>query len=444
VQFLYPLRRSPALTPGIADHGWSNKRVDEQPGRADSAPADLSPHQSPEVMPPPAGAQTRPRRSAFGWLILLAVLLAGVGVVVWLHPWSSGRRGPPALPPQAVRTAEVTTGDIPLMLNGLGTVTPLATVTVKTQINGQLQQVGFQEGQIVKKGDFLAQIDPRPYQVALEQAQGTLARDQGLLAQARADLARYQTLTRQDSISRQQVEDQVFLAQQDQGIVAADQGQVDSAKLNLSYCHIVSPVDGRVGLRQVDPGNYVQTSDANGLVVITQLQPISVIFSLPEDDIPQIMKRLQAGAVLPVTIFGRSDATKLATGTLASLDNEIDTTTGTVKLRASIDNADNALFPNQFVNASLLVDTLHATLIVPTPAVQSGAPGTYVFVVGANDTVSLRPIKIGPADGERTSVVSGVKAAEQVVIDGADRLSNGAKVAVNNAATTTPPAAPPQ
>jgi multidrug efflux system membrane fusion protein len=404
--------------------------VDEQPGRLES----------PSTRQPPASLKdtTRPvvRQSRTGrrvaTLLVLILLAAGIGAVVWWHPWGAGRQRPAVDTAQAVRTAPVVTGDLPLYLNGLGTVTPLATVTVKTQIAGTLQTVGFTEGQIVKQGDFLAQIDPRPYQVALEQAKGTLAHDQGLLAQAKADLARYQTLTRQDSISRQQADDQVYLVQQYTGTVAADQGTVDSALLNLTYCHVVAPVAGRVGLRQVDAGNYVQTSDANGLVVITQLQPISVIFTLPEDNVPQVMKRLASGAALPVTAFDRSDTTQLATGTLATVDNQIDTTTGTVKLRASFDNTDNALFPSQFVNAQLLVDTLHNTAIVPTAAVQRGAPGTYVYVVTADNTVSVQPIKIGPADGDRTAVTSGLKAGQQVVIDGADRLRDKAKVTVNN------------
>jgi multidrug efflux system membrane fusion protein len=365
--------------------------------------------------------------------VTILLLAALVGLLWWWHPWGGAHRSMP-VQPQAVRTAKVVTGDLPLLLNGLGTVTPLATVTVKTQINGYLQSVGFTEGQMVKQGDFLAQIDPRPYQVALEQAKGTLAHDQGLLAQAKSDLARYQTLNRQDSISHQQADDQAFLVQQYQGTVAADQGTVNSALLNLAYCHIVAPVGGRVGLRQVDPGNYVQTSDTNGIVVITQLQPISVIFTLPEDSVPQVMKRLRTGAALPVDAFDRSDTTKLATGTLATVDNQVDTSTGTVKLRANFDNQDNALFPSQFVNAKLLVDTLHDVTIVPTAAVQRGAPGTYVYVVNADNTVSVRVVKIGPADGLNTSVTSGLKAGEQVVIDGADRLRDKAAVTVNNAA----------
>jgi multidrug efflux system membrane fusion protein len=414
--------------------------VDEHTGRLEPPP-DKPP--SLLLKEPPERSVVRQGRtgSRLGVFIVLLLLAAGIATVVWWHPWGGGARKPLAEPAQAVRTAPVTVGDLPIYLNGLGTVTPLATVTVRTQINGQLQSVGFTEGQVVKQGDFLAQIDPRPYQVALEQAKGTLAHDQGLLAQAKSDLARYQQLNRQDSISKQQVDDQAFLVQQYTGTVAADQGTVDSALLNLTYCHITAPVTGRVGLRQVDPGNYVQTSDTNGLVVLTQLQPISVIFTLPEDDVPQVMKRLIGGATLPVEAYDRSNTTHLATGTLATVDNQIDTTTGTVKLRADFDNKDYSLFPNQFVNARLLVDTLHDTPIVPTAAVQRGAPGTYVYVVNADDTVSVQKITVGPVNGDSTAVTAGLKAGQQVVIDGADRLRDKAKVAVNNTAAATNTAA---
>jgi multidrug efflux system membrane fusion protein len=370
-------------------------------------------------------------------------LLVGGGVVLWQHikPASPVRAREV---PQAVRTAPAVTGDMPIMLNALGTVTPLATITVHTQISGQLQQIAFTEGQMVKKGDFLAQVDPRPYQVALEQAQGQLAHDQGLLAQAKANLLRYQTLTKQDSISRQQVDDQVFLVQQYQGTVAADQGTVDGAKLNLTYCHIVAPVDGRVGLRQVDQGNYVQLSDTNGIVVITQLQPMSVLFTLSEDQVPQVMKRLNTGATLLVTAYDRSNITALASGTLLTVDNQVDTTTGTVKLRASFPNSDLSLFPSQFVNARLLVDTIHGTLLVPNAAVQRGAPGTYVYLVEKDDSVKVQPVKIGPGDAENTSIISGLKVGDQVVIDGADRLREGARVNVTNASAAPTAEEPPR
>jgi membrane fusion protein, multidrug efflux system len=332
--------------------------------------------------------------------------------------------------PMPVGAATAERGDMPILLSGLGTVTPLATVTVRTQINGQLVQVFFQEGQAVKKGDPLAEIDPRPYQLALDQAQGALLRDQALLANAQIDLNRYQTLLKQDSIARQQVDTQAALVHQYEGTVRTDQAQVDNAKLNLVYCHITSPVTGRVGLRQVDPGNYVQTGDANGLVVITQMKPISVIFTLPEDNLPAIMKRLHAGATLPVTAFDRSGVTKIATGTLDTVDNQIDTSTGTVKLRAQFDNADESLFPNQFVNARLLVDTMQGVTIIPTSATQRGAQGTFAYLIKPDDTVTARPIKTGPTDGERVAVLSGLEAGDKVVVDGADKLREGAKVTI--------------
>lgn len=320
-------------------------------------------------------------------------------------------------------------GDVPITFEGLGTVTPLATVTVKTQINGQLTQIAFQEGQLVKKGDFLAQIDPRIYQAQLEQYQGQLVRDQALLADAKLDLARYQKLATQDSIAFQQVDTQQATVKQDEGNVLVDQAQIDTAKVNLAYCHIEAPVDGIVGIRQVDEGNYVQTSDTNGIVVITQMQPMSVIFTIPEDKISQVTKRLHDGVTLPVTAYDRSNTTQIATGTLATTDNQVDTSTGTVKLRAMFPNDKEELFPQQFVNARLLLDTLKDAVLVPAPAIQLGAPGSYVYVVNSSDsTVSVRVVKTGPSDGQRTAILSGLELGETVVTDGVDRLYDGAKV----------------
>lgn len=324
-------------------------------------------------------------------------------------------------------------GDISVHLDQLGTVTPLATVVVRPQLSGYLTQVAYSEGQMVKQGDFLAQIDPRPYQIALEQAQGQLARDQALLKNAYLDLARYQKLSTQDSIARQQVDTQQSLVQQYKGTILSDQAQVDTAKLDLDYCHITAPVTGRVGLRQVDQGNYVQTSDTNGLVVITQLQPITVIFTMPEDDIPMVQQEFQAGHALTVTAYDRSGTTQLATGKLETLDNQIDTTTGTVKLRARFDNTDNALFPNQFVNVDLLVRTEHAQAIVPLAAVQHGSSGTFVYLVKDGKTVTAQPVKTGTTSGDNVSVVSGLSTGDQVVIDGVDQLRDGSKVAVTDA-----------
>ena len=385
-----------------------------------------------------------PRRRR-GWLrwIVAALLVLLCAWLLWrlISAPAPASRTPP---PQTVGVAKAATADMAVTDQGLGTVTPLANITVKTQIDGQLQTVGFNEGQIVQQGQFLAQIDPRPYQAALEQAEGALRRDQALLAQARADYDRYERLNRQDSISRQQAADQLFLVHQDEGLVASDQGTVDAQKVNLAYCHIVAPVTGRVGLRQVDAGNYVQTSDANGLVVLTQLQPISVIFTLPEDDVPAIMDRLRAGATLQVTAYDRANTTLLATGTLETVDNVIDTTTGTVKLRAIFANTDNKLFPSQFVNATLLVNTVKGATTVPNASIQTGAPGSFAYVVGADSKVSVRKLTLGVADATNTQVVSGLSPGETVVIDGADRLREGAAVTVAGAPPAAGAAAPAQ
>ena len=398
-----------------------------------------------EVEPAPLSRVTPPvRRSRVRGAVVLGVLVViglGLGWYWWTHHAAqpAGRAGAgrgAQTPPQPVGAATIDKGNIRIILNELGTVTSLDTVTVLTQINGQLIEVGFQEGQVVKKGDFLAQIDPRPYQVALEQAQGVLAHDQGLLAQAQADLKRFQTLGRQDSIAQQQVDDQKYLVQQYTGTVQADQGAVDNAKLNLVYCRIVSPIDGQIGLRLIDPGNYVQTSSASGLLVITQMQPISVLFSVPEDNLPDIIQRVRGGNTLPVEAYDRANSRLLATGQLATLDNQIDTTTGTLKLRATFANPDELLYPNQFVNARLLVNTMKDTVRVPVPAVQRGEPGTYVYLINANNTVKVQPVKLGPTDGGFTAVVSGLQVGDKVVTDGTDRLRDGVAV------TVPPPAAP--
>jgi multidrug efflux system membrane fusion protein len=374
-------------------------------------------------------------------ILILAVLLGG-GWYYWTHrtsqPASKAATATRSAQgaPQPVGFATIDKGDIRIMLNELGTVTSLDTVTVLTQISGQLQDIGFQEGQVVKKGDFLAQIDPRPYQAALEQAQGTLARDQGLLAQAQADLKRFQTLGRQDSIAQQQLDDQRFLVQQDMGLVQTDQGLVDTAKVNLAYCRIISPIDGQVGLRLVDLGNYVQTSGTTGLVVLTQMQPISVLFSVPEDNLPDIIQRVRAGASLSVEAYDRANTKLLATGQLRTLDNVIDTTTGTLKLRALFANPDEMLYPNQFVNARLLVNTMQDTVRVPVPAVQRGEPGTFVYLINANNTVSVQAIKVGPTDGGFEAVLSGLNPGDRVVTDGTDRLRDGSPVTLPAAQKT--------
>jgi multidrug efflux system membrane fusion protein len=368
------------------------------------------------------------------WLIIaLLVLLAGWAA--WRYFGTPAGTAPnparnAAETAQPVGVAKADVGDMNVVLTGLGTVTPLATVTIQTQISGLLMEVGYQEGQLVNKGDFLAQIDPRPYEVALAQAQGTLAHDQGLLDQAKSDLTRFVTLGYQDSIAQQTVQDQKFLVQQDEGTVALDKASVDSARLNLAYCHIVSPVTGRVGLRLIDPGNYVQTSTSSGLVVVTQLQPISVVFVLPEDDIPEVAEQMRNGHPLTVSAYDRGNAKKLADGTLITVDNTIDTTTGAVKLRASFPNGDNALFPNQFVNSRLLLNTLQNAVRAPAAAVQQGAPGSFVYVVKPDNTVGIQVVKTGVTDGDRIEILSGLKSGDTVVVDGADRLKDGAKVTV--------------
>lgn len=394
----------------------------------------------------PSPAAPRPRRK----VLLGTIALAVAGGLLWWHPWSgtasgqsgasaggghhgrSGRGGPAAMAnlPQPVQVAAAVRGDMPVVLSALGTVTPLANVTVRTQLSGYLQSVAFREGQLVKKGDVLAQIDPRPYQNTLANAEGALTRDQALLANAHLDLKRYQTLLEQDSIARQTYDTQASLVRQYEGTVKTDQAAIDSAKLNLAYARITAPVSGRVGLRQVDAGNYVTPSDTNGLVVITQIQPISVIFTTSEDNLPQILKQVNAGRQLSVTAYNRNNTVSLETGALETLDNQIDTSTGTVKLRATFVNKDGLLFPNQFVNARLLVDTLHDATIVPTAAVLTGSLGQYVYIVKPDNTVTVRKVRTGPVDGERTSIAEGIAVGERVVTDGSDRLREGAKVTI--------------
>ncbi|MGF6410481.1 MdtA/MuxA family multidrug efflux RND transporter periplasmic adaptor subunit [Paraburkholderia sp. MM5482-R1] len=383
---------------------------------------------------------------------LIVAALVVFGVVLWRwHPWGGagsgasapgaasgarsgrfGRGGPNAMAnmAQPVHVAAATQGEMPVVLTALGTVTPLATVTVLPQLSGVLQDVYFKEGQMVKKGDVLAQIDPRPYEISLRNAEGTLVRDEALLATARLDLKRYQTLLTQDSIASQQVDTQASLVRQYEGTVKSDQANIDSFKLDLVYARITAPVSGRVGLRQVDPGNYVTSGLTNGIVVITQLDPISVLFTTSEDNLQQIIQHTQNGESLSATAYDRSNTHPLEVGSLKTMDNQIDTTTGTIKLRAIFENKDNGLFPNQFVNTRLLVDTIRNAVIVPTSAVLNGSMGTFVYVVKPDNTVTVRQVKVGPVDGERTSIQSGLAVGERVVIDGSDRLREGAKITI--------------
>jgi membrane fusion protein, multidrug efflux system len=347
----------------------------------------------------------------------------------------------------AVSVATVASGEITVRIPALGTITPLATVTVKTQISGQLEKIFFKEGQLVKEGELLALIDPRPYEAALAQQEGNLRRDQSLLADARLNLKRYEDLITEDSVAQQQVDTQRALVDQYVGTVASDQAQIKTARINLAYCHITAPVNGRVGLRQVDQGNYVTPGDTNGLVVITELQPITAIFPIPEDNVTKVMQRMHDGATLIAEAYDRTNSAKLADGKVLTLDNQIDLSTGTVKLRALFDNKDNTLFPNQFVNIQLVLDTLTNQTVMPNAAVHRGAPNgvttTFVYLVNQDNTVSVRPVTLGTADGERVAVTAGLTPGAVVVTEGGDRLRDGATVQLPGTDTTTRTAGSP-
>ena len=390
----------------------------------------------------PAG---RPSKSLW-WLWLLVV--AGIVLGVW---YFRGSRTPseaanPSAPAASgkgrgggggagmgnfvvpVVVAAAQRGDLPVYFNGLGTVTAFNTVTLHSRVDGQLVNVAFREGQFVHEGDLLVQIDPRPFQVQLEQAQGQLAKDQAQRKDAEVNLERYKLLFKEGVIPQQQLDTQAALVGQFDGAITSDQSQVDNAKLQLTYCRITAPISGRVGLRLVDPGNIVHANDTNGLLVITQLQPIAVLFSLPQDQLPQVNAKLRAGVQLNVDAYDRDDTQKIATGKLLTIDNQIDPTTGTYKLKSIFNNADNALFPNQFVNVHLLVDTKHDLTIVPAPAIQRGPQGTYVYAVGSDNTAKIRPVTIAQTTGNRVGLSDGLNAGDVVVIDGQDKLQDGSKV----------------
>jgi multidrug efflux system membrane fusion protein len=389
-----------------------------------------------------------PKRSAWRLIATCLVLLLVVAAVVWWSkqqaaPEQQGRGGRNAVP-MSIVPETVGKGDIGINLNALGTVTSLATVTIRSQISGYLQKVDFKEGDEVKKGDLIAEIDPRPYEAMLAQANGNLARDQALLKGAQVDLARYQGLATQNAVPHQTLDTQVALVAQDQGTVEFDKAAVKSAEVNLQYTRILSPLDGRVGLRQVDQGNYVTPGDASGIVVITQLQPISVLFTVPEDNLQPISKRLQSGAVLPAAALDRGGGKKIADGTLQTFDSQIDPTTGTIKLRAQFPNETKTLYPNQFVNIQLLLDTHKDVTTMPTAGVQRGVPGTFVYLVNSDDTVSVRKIELGVTDGDRVEVRSGLQPGDKIVVDGADKLRDGAKINVRaEAPNPNAPAAAP-
>jgi multidrug efflux system membrane fusion protein len=378
-------------------------------------------------------------------LPLLVTLLIVAGVVWWTRqgsaPQPGGGGGGRVAAPMSIVPETVSKGDIGINLNALGTVTSLATVTIRSQISGYLMKIDFKEGDEVKKGDLIAEIDSRPYEATLAQAKGQLARDEALLKGAQVDLARYQGLAAQNAVPHQTLDTQVALVAQDQGTVEADRASVKSAEVNLNYCRILSPIDGRVGLRQVDLGNYVTPGDTSGIVVITQLRPISVLFTVPEDNLQPIAKRLQAGAVLPATAFDRAGINKIAEGTLQTFDSQIDPTTGTIKLRAIFPNEAETLFPNQFVNIRLLLDTHKDATTMSTAGIQRGVPGTFVYLLNADDTVSVRPVKLGVTAGDRVEVLSGLAPGDRIVIDGADKLRDGAKINVRAEVNAGPPAA---
>ena len=393
----------------------------------------------PAPVPPAVPEPVEPGKShhlRWLWLSLAALLLLGI-VVYFLWPTLSGAKSAAAAkaakgpaPIQVVSIA-ATKGNIGVYYTGLGAVTPLATVTVKTVVSGQLMSVNFREGDLVQKGDPLIQIDPRPYQAVVTQIEGQLLRDQALLENAHVDLTRYTALIATNAIPEQQLATQRTLVTQDEGIVKNDQGQLDAAKLNVTYARIVSPVTGVVGLRLVDPGNIVQTGDTNGMVVITKLQPISVIFSVGEDQLPPILQKIRAGQMLTVDAWDRELKNKLASGTLTTLDNEIDQTTGTLKLRASFDNANRALFPNQFVNARLLVQEKTGVTLLQSAAIQRNTNDTYVYLIKPDSTVTVRIIKTGTTDGDQAEITSGLSPGDTVVMTGVDKLQEGSKVAVN-------------
>src|SRR5215469_5613721 len=372
-----------------------------------------------------------PRLSRVVWIALGLGLLTLLIWAIYPRPQVNNRFNQGAQP---VGVATAVSGPIHVNLNALGTVTPLATATVRPQVGGLLTKLFFTEGQMVKAGDPLAEIDPRPYQAALDQAKGQLARDQANLANAKVDFARYQALKQQNAISDQQVATQEALVRSDAGIVEADQANVETAAINLGYTRIVSPVNGRVGLRQMDIGNIVQAGQSTGIVVVTELSPMSVVFTVPEDNISQIMGRVSQGAVLDAEAWDRSQTVKIASGKLATVDNVVDPTTGSVKLRAMFDNTDNKLFPSQFVNVRLLVNTLQDQTVVPVAAIQRGASGTFVFIVNPDKTVNQRSVKLGTQDGDKVAILEGLKPGDTVVVDGADRLRDGSDVMIPNAA----------
>ena len=399
------------------------------------------PRLSSTPMPPDQPKPERPHKSR-AWLWLLLLCLMGAGAYYFLAPHfrqaqakggkaGSQKGGPRAVP---VVVANARKGDMNIYLNGLGSVTAFNTVTIRTRVDGQIDKVAFKEGQIVHQGDLLIEIDPRPFQVQLESGQGQMAKDVALLNNANVDLERYRVLLAQDAVPKQQLDTQAALVRQYEGSIKADQSIIDNAKLQLVYSRITTPITGRIGLRLVDAGNMVHAADTNGLAVITQLQPIAVIFTIAEDHLPQIMKKMRSGGRLSVEAYDHDMQNKIATGYLLTIDNQIDPSTGTVKCKAVFDNKNDELFPNQFVNARLMIDTLRGTIIVPTAAVQRSPESAFVYVVKADNTVEVRNITPGPVEGDAAAITAGLAPGDRVVIDGVDKLQPGAAVTTGGAA----------
>ncbi|HXO22812.1 MAG TPA: MdtA/MuxA family multidrug efflux RND transporter periplasmic adaptor subunit [Thermoanaerobaculia bacterium] len=400
----------------------------------DSDDSDAAGHPSDPSAPSDRTGTPRRRRL---WVWLLVLALVALGIYLFVHQRGKAKAqsaqaasAAAASRPVPVGAATATTKDVGVYLTGLGTVTPLGTVTVRSRVDGQLIRLAFQEGQLVHAGNLIAELDPRPFQVQLMQAEGQRAKDEAALRNAQVDLARYQVLITQDAIPKQQLDTQAATVQQFQAALKSDQAQIESAKLNLTYSRITAPTTGRVGLRLVDPGNIVHASDPNGIVVITQLQPIDVLFTLPADQLPQVLQQLHAGRTLPVDAYDRDLKKKLAQGTLLAVDNQIDPTTGTVRLKAIFTNQDEPLFPNQFVNARLLVDTLHGAVTVPAAAIQRSPQSSFVYVVKPDKTVETRNVEPQLTEGDETSLRRGLAAGEVVVVDGVDKLRPGMKVDV--------------
>jgi multidrug efflux system membrane fusion protein len=415
----------------------------------DRRPEDRPNDRQPQGAPPAAEVpdESHPQGGRRRWWLWLLALVALAAAVYLLIPHSKGKAdagaadtgakqgqggkggaGDPAARPVPVLTAPAQTKDVGVYLSGLGTVVPLNTVVVKSRVDGQLLRINFQEGQLVRAGDLLAEIDPRPFQVQLMQAQGQKSKDEAALQNAKVDLGRYETLIKEDSIPRQQLDTQAATVAQIQASLESDQAQIESARLNLTYSRITAPTGGRIGLRQMDLGNIVHAADPNGLVVITQLQPIDVLFTLPADQLPQVLPQVHGGKSLAVDAFDRDLKHKLGSGQILAVDNQIDPATGTVRLKALFPNQDEALFPNQFVNARLLVNTLHGTVTVPAAALQRSPQATFVYVVKPDKTVEVRNVVVALTEGEDAAIQSGLTAGEQVVVDGVDKLRPGAKV----------------